>query len=155
AAVGLSRALESQGEYDKALDAAEAALRDSPKDANLLARRAEVLYLRGRWGEAEKAAEACLAVHKDHFRVRWVQAQVYRDRGDLKKADAACRWFVRTYSERDNKDDPIKDPEELLLVGLAGAENARWNNLSDQFGFILNEVYGDALKADKSLWQAE
>src|SRR5262245_26642677 len=44
ATVGLSRALESEGEYDKALEVVEAALKDAPKDAGLLARQAEVLY---------------------------------------------------------------------------------------------------------------
>jgi tetratricopeptide (TPR) repeat protein len=42
-----------------------------------------------------------------------------------------------------------------LLIGLAGAENARWNNKPSQFAFILNEVYKDALKADPDCWQAE
>ena len=70
-------------------------------------------------------------------------------------ADADCRWFVRSYTERSNKDEDIKDPEELLLVGLAGAENARWHNLSDQFRVILNDVYGDALKNEKDFWPAE
>ena len=62
---------------------------------------------------------------------------------------------MRTYTERSNKDDDIKDPEELLLVGLAGAENARWHNLADQFRVILNDVYGDALKNEKDFWPAE
>jgi tetratricopeptide (TPR) repeat protein len=155
AAVGLSRALQSEGEYDKAAEAVEAALKDSTKDADLLARHAELLHLRGRWDEAEKEAEAALAVNKDHFLARWVQAQLYRDRGDLKKADTACRWFVRTYSQRSQNDNDIKDPEELLLVGLAGAENARWNGLADQFDFIVNDVCKDALKADKDFWPAE
>src|SRR5262249_55492995 len=124
AAVGLSRALQSEGEYDKAVQVVEAALKDSTKDPDLSARYAEILYVRGRWDEAEKAAEAALAVRKDHFLARWVQAQIWRDRGDLKKADAACRWFVRTYSERSQNDNDIKDPDELLIVGLAGTENA-------------------------------
>ncbi|HEY7153709.1 MAG TPA: tetratricopeptide repeat protein [Gemmataceae bacterium] len=155
AVVGLSRTLESEGEYDKALAVVESALKDSPKDAGLLARRAEVLYLRGRWDEAEKAANAALDVEKNQFLARWVRACIYRDRGDMKKADAECRWFVRTYTQRDQKDDPIKNPEELILVGLAGAENARWNNLPDQFEFILNNVYKDALEYDKAYWPAE
>jgi tetratricopeptide (TPR) repeat protein len=155
ATIGLSRALASQGEYDKALAVVEKALKDLPKDANLLARQAEVLYLRGRADAAEKAAEAALKGSKDHFLARWVRAQVYRDRGELKKADAEVRWFVRTYTERSNADNDIKDPEELLLVGLAGCENARWNNLSDQFEFILNEVYKDALKAEPDFWPVE
>jgi tetratricopeptide (TPR) repeat protein len=155
AAAGLSRALESLGEYDKAIEVVQAAVKDNPRDANLLARYAEVLYTRGRWDDAEKHAEAALAVNKNHFLARWIQAQIWRDKGDLKKADAACRWFVRTYSERSEKEDDVKDPDDLLIVGLAGSENARWNNLSDQFEFILTEVYKDALKAEKSFWPAE
>src|SRR5204862_874233 len=62
---------------------------------------------------------------------------------------------VRTYTQRSDAESDIKDPDELLLVGLAGAEHARWHNLSDQFQFILTEVYGDALKADQSFWPAE
>ncbi len=155
AVAGISRTWQSQGEYDKALAVLDTALRDLPKDADLLARRAELLYLRGRWQDAEQAADKALAAQNDHFLARWIRAQVYRDRADLQKADAECRWFVRTYSERSEKDNDITDPDALLLVGLAGSENARWNNLADQFPFILNEVYGDALKRDKDLWLAE
>ena len=154
-AAGISRIQQSRGEYDKALEVVEAALKDLPKDGDLLARQAELLHLRGRWDEAEKAAAAALAVSKDHFAARWVRAQVYRDRGDLKKADDECRWFVRTYSARSEKDDDVKDPDDLLRIGLAGAENARWHSLSDQFEFILNDLYTDAVKYDKSFWPAE
>jgi tetratricopeptide (TPR) repeat protein len=163
ATVGLSRALESEGEYDKALQVVEAARKDHPKDAGLLARQAELLYQRGRWDEAEKAANAAIDArsHAERgnevgvFLGRWIRAQIYRDRGDMKKAGDECRWFVRTYVQRDEKDDPIKDPEELILIGLAGAEHARWNNLPDQFRFILNDVYADALKHDKLYWPVE
>jgi len=93
------------------------------------------------------------------FQARWVRARIERDRGDVTKADAEFRWFVRTYTDRSNKDDDIKDPEELLIIGLAGSENARWHNLSSQFKFILQTLYVDAEKeADKAkepLWQAE
>ena len=82
-------------------------------------------------------------------------AQIFRDRGDVKKADSDFRWFVRTYTERSNNDKDITDPDELLIVGLAGAENARWHSLSDQFEFILNTVFDDALKADKEFWPAD
>src|SRR6185437_7359624 len=144
-----------EGEYDKALSAIESALKDDPKHAGLLARQAELLYQRGQWDEAEKAANAAIDVGKDSFLARWIRAQIYRDRGDLKKADAECKWFIRTYVQRDEKDDPIKDPEQLVLVGMAGSENARWNNLPDQFEFILNDVYKDAFKFDKLYWPAE
>jgi tetratricopeptide (TPR) repeat protein len=155
AVIGLSRALQSQGEYEKALQQIDAALRDNAGSADLLARRAELLYLRGRWSDADQVADKAVALKPDQFLARWVQGQIARDRADFKRADTEFRWFVRTYTERSNKDQDIKDPEELLLVGLAGEENARWHNLSDQFRVILNDVYGDALKNEKAFWPAE
>ncbi len=155
ATVGLSRTLQSQGDYDKALEVVDVALGDHPASADLHAGRAEILYLRGRWTDALGAAEKALALKAGHFLGRWIRGQVARDRADFKRADVEFRWFVRTYTERSDKDDDIKDPQELLLVGLAGAENARWHNLSDQFRIILNDVYGDALKNDKDFWPAE
>jgi tetratricopeptide (TPR) repeat protein len=155
AIVGLSRTLQSQGEYDKALEIVDKTLAKDPGSIDLLARRAELLCTRGRWDDALAAAEKALAIKPEHFLARWVRAQIYNARADFKRADTELRWFVRTYSERSSKDDDIKDAEELLLVGLAGAENARWHNLSDQFQVILRDVYGDALKADKDFWPAE
>ncbi|HEV3236349.1 MAG TPA: tetratricopeptide repeat protein [Gemmataceae bacterium] len=155
AIIGLSRVLQSQGHYEKAQALIDSAVIEQPKQANLLARQADLNYSRGHWIEAEKAANAAVDLDKNQFLARWVRGQIYRDRGDLDKADQEFRWFVRTYSERSEKDNDIKNPEELLLVGLAGSENARFNNLSDQYEFILKEVYGDALKYDKDFWPAE
>jgi tetratricopeptide (TPR) repeat protein len=155
ATLGMSRACRSLGHYDKALAVIDEILKDNADNADLLARRAELLYFRGHWDEAEKASEKALATNKEHFTARWVRAQIYRDRGDLKKADSEFRWFVRTYTDRSNADKDIKDPDELLLVGLAGCENARWNKLADQFGFILTDVWGDARKIEKNFWPAE
>jgi tetratricopeptide (TPR) repeat protein len=155
AAVGVSLTLQSQGEYDKALDVLDAALKDDAKNANLHARRAELLLLRGRTEDAEKAAATAIGIKDDHLLARWVRAQVYRDRGDMDKADKECRWFVRTYSQRLQTPEEIKEPEELVLVGLAASENARWNNLADEFDTILNDIYKDAFKNDKSFWPAE
>jgi tetratricopeptide (TPR) repeat protein len=150
AVIGVSRTWESQGEYDKALEVVDVALQGHAKSADLLGRRAEVLYLRGRWEEAAKSAASAIELKKDHLPARWVQAQIYRDRGEIKKADLEFRWFVHHYNDAD-----VKDPDSLLLIGLAGCENARWNNIADQFEFILNEVYADALKREKDFWPAE
>src|SRR4030095_11334479 len=57
-AVGVSKGHQSLGDWKKAQEAIDAALGDLPKDADLLARRAELLYLRGQWGGAEKRAGA-------------------------------------------------------------------------------------------------
>lgn len=155
ATIGLSKALVTLGNYDKALKVIEDLLKKKPKDPDLLARKAEMLYLRGKWDEALSLAKDAIKIKEEQFQARWVLAQVYRDQGEIKKADVAFRWFVKTYVARDNEDKPIKDPEELLLVGLAGTENARWYNLADQFEFILQEVYTDALKQNRFYWPAE
>jgi tetratricopeptide (TPR) repeat protein len=155
AAVGLSKTHQSEGSYDKALSVVDEALKTEPKNADLLARRAEVLYLRGQWEAAEKSAQDALARAEEHFLARWILGQIYRDRGDIDKADEEFRWFVKTYTQRANNDTEITEPETLHLVGLAGCERARYHNISDQFEFILQEVWGEAVKRDKNFWWAE
>ncbi|CAN5539844.1 hypothetical protein BH10PLA2_BH10PLA2_11460 [soil metagenome] len=154
ATIGLSKALQSQGEYEKAFEVVDAAAKTGSQ-AELLARRAELYYLRGDLEHANQDASKAIELKPECFLARWIRGRIYWDRADLKKADEEWRWFVRTYSERSSKDNDIKDPDELYLVGMAGAENARWHSLSDQFRFILTDVYGDALKADKNFWLAE
>ena len=130
--------------------------RSAADHPDLLAARADLLYELGRWDEAAKDADAAIAKEG-----RPVPRPLDRRRGSSATAATArrgrqrIRWFVRNYTARSNADNDIKDPDELLLVAQAGAENARWHNLADQFRFILNEVLADALKADPDLWPAE
>src|SRR6266542_4320541 len=65
ATLGMSHCLQSEGEYDKSLDVIDTLLKDRPREPRLLARRAELLYLRGRWEDAEKAADAALKEDKE------------------------------------------------------------------------------------------
>jgi tetratricopeptide (TPR) repeat protein len=155
AVIGLSRTHQSVGDYDKALEVVEAGLKKTPDQPDLLARQADILFFRGRWDEAEKSADKAIVQKDDHFLARWVKAEILRDRGDWEKADEAFRWFVRTYTQRSNDGKDIKDPEELALVGRAGVENANAHGLSDQFEFILNTMYADALKEDADAWYIE
>jgi tetratricopeptide (TPR) repeat protein len=156
ATIGLSQALESEGNYDEALTAVEKVLKTLPDNADLLARRGELLYLRGRWDEAEKSARQALAKNGEHFPARWVLGQVLRDRGELGKADDEFRWFVKTYTKRSNDDMEITDPDLLHLVGLAGSERARTDyRLKDQFQFILDDIYAESVKKDKDFWWGE
>ena len=152
ATIGLSRALESQGEYDKALGVLEPALQKHTKNVDLLARHAEILYRRGRWDDAKKAVDAALKIDANQFLARWVQAQFYRDTGDIKKADTEMRWFVKEYMPAEVLPTTIsKMRQNSSSFALAGTENARWHNISDQFQFILDEVYTDAIKVRQSV----
>src|SRR5262245_57932644 len=155
AAIGIARTWLGEGNHDKALAALNEALRKDDKSPDLLAARAEVFYQTGKWGEATKDIEAATRLKPDHFLARWIRASLTRDSGDVTKADGEMRWFVRTYTQRENADKPIKDPDELLIVGLAGAENARWHSLVDQFRFLINDLYPDVIKYDPDDWRAE
>lgn len=155
ATVGIARAWLSEGEHDKARKTLDTALKEHNDNADLLGWRAEVSYQTGKWEHALKDVEAALKADKDHFVARWVRARILRDQGDLTNADTEMRWFVRLYTRRSNMDDDITDPDELIIVGQAGAENARWHNLSQQFSFILNEIYVDVVKFDADCWIAE
>ncbi len=155
AAVGISRAFREVGEYDKALATLTEALKSAADHPDLLAARADLLYDLGRWDEATKDADAAVAKKDDQLLARWTKARLLRDRGQLDEADKAMRWVVRYYTARSNADNDITNPDELLIVAQAGAENARWHNISRQFSFILNEVIADALKADPDLWPGE
>jgi tetratricopeptide (TPR) repeat protein len=150
ATLGLSLALESQGEYDKAQNVVETLLNELPKDADLLARQAELHHLRGRFEDAEKIAQAALTADREHFLGHWVLAQIYRDRGQMDKADDEFLWFIR----KSNKVD-ITDPDELRLVGLAGLERARYRHITDQYQTIVDDYFNAAVKKDKLYWPAE
>jgi tetratricopeptide (TPR) repeat protein len=155
AALGLSQALESVGEYDGSLRAIDFALPSGPKNPDLHARRAQLLFDRGRFDEADRAVALALVFDPNHFLAHWVRALVLRSRGELSEADNEFRWFVRTYTAQNDADQDIKDPDILVLIGQAGCENARWNNLADQFQFVLNEIYAVSIREDKDFWPAE
>ncbi|MDB5313984.1 MAG: tetratricopeptide repeat protein [Gemmataceae bacterium] len=155
AAIGLATTWRAEGEYGKALAALDDGLKIAPDDPDLLAHRADLFYALGKWDDALKDAEPVIAKHEKHFLARWVRARILRDKGDMPAADKEVRWFVREYTDAENADRPITDPDLLLVVGQAGTENATWNNRPQQFSFVLNEVYRDTLKHDPDCWQAE
>ena len=155
AAIGISRTHRAVGDNDKALSLLDAALKESPKDADLLAERADLYFNTGQWDKADVDAKAALSSNADHLLANWTVACLLRDRGQLTEADEAMRAIVRYYTKRSYADDEIVNPEELRIVSMAGAENARWHNLSKQFAFILNTIIADAIKSDKDYWPAE
>ncbi len=81
---------------------------------------------------------------------RWVTAELDRRAGKLDEATRGYKWFVDLY----NREDDIKDPDAVRFVGLGAAQYARWKRLSDQFNFLVNELYPDLLKREPACWQA-
>lgn len=149
AVVGLSRTLEASGDEAAAVARLEAFLKAQPKAVEVSVRRAEIAFERGQIEDAEKSADVVLEADSEHLRARWLKARCLVERGQIKEAADAFRWFVRYY----NKKQP-EDAESLLLIGEGSAVYARWNGVSDIFTFIINTLCPDALKADEHAWLA-
>jgi cellulose synthase operon protein C len=145
AVIGLSRALEAQGEYTAAIQRLS---KLSQPTADVLARTAQLQFLIGRLEESAASCEAALKADVDQPLAHMILARLYADAGELKQAGDEFRWFVRFY----NRKQP-KDAETLLLVAEGAGEYARWNSVSSIFNFIINTLCVDALKDDPSSWQ--
>ena len=153
--LGLAACERAEGHYDEALEVYDRGLKALPDNAELLAQRADLYFFLGKWDEAARDAESAITREDSCFLARWVRARLLRDKGDIAAADKEVRWFVKAYSDASQAGKDIVDVDRLLIVGQAGAENARWNNKPQQFNFILNEVIKDALKIDPDCWMAE
>ena len=148
-ALGLSRVYEETGKWEEAEEAIVTGLMAFPKSPALIARHAELAFLRGRYAEARQLAEAGIDQDSQHVHSRLVLANALAETGELDEAAKAYRWFTLYY----NRTQP-KDAETLLWVGEGSAQYARWNRVSSIFKFVVNEVCVDALKDDKNRWQA-
>ena len=145
AIIGMSRALENQGEYQEAITRLTEIAKPS---AAVLAEAARLEFTIGRLEEAAASCEAALKADADQPLAHLVLARLSTEAGDLKKANEAFRWFVRFY----NRKQPA-DAETLLLVAEGAGEYARWNSSSSIFNFIINTLCVDALKDDPLSWQ--
>ena len=150
ATLGLSHAWESQGQFDKAGAVIDTLLKKMPKDAPLLARKAELQYLVGQLDTAIVNARSALEHGKDNFLAHWVMGQILRDLGDTDKAKEQFDWFIRASNTKE-----ITDPEEMRLAGLAGLERARLLHLTDEYQNVVGNYFLAAVKADKLYWQGE
>jgi len=149
ASLGIARCLVSQGKVDEGLKVLNDALKPAPKDADLLAAVAQIHFDRGKYDLADRAIAAALKQDAEHLLARWLHAERLRVDGKLDDADVAYKLFVDYYNEHD-----VEQADDLRIVGLAAANFARWNKLSDQFSFLVNDLLPDALAADENYWQA-
>jgi tetratricopeptide (TPR) repeat protein len=148
-AIGKSQAHQSRGEWKQATALLEAAVKADPKNAPLAARLAEVLFLQGRYEDAEKHAAMAIEIDADQPLAHLVEADVFTETGRLQEAADGYLWFIRYY----NRAQP-EDADTLVTVARGSAQHARWKGTPQIFNFTVNTLCPDAIKNDKNCWQA-
>jgi tetratricopeptide (TPR) repeat protein len=150
AALGVARCRAAVGGYAEAEAALRKAVEANDESAPLLAELAHLAFGRGDYEKAQSRTEAALKLDANNLLARWTAAELLRVTGKLKQAGKAYEWFVDYYNDQDE----IKSADDLRLVGLGAAQFARWTRANDQFGFLVNDLYPDALKLEKNFWPA-
>lgn len=145
ALLGLARCLRATGKADLAAEKLAAAADQAPLHAEL----ARLAFERGDYPGAAGHADRAIELDGDQLLAHWIRAELDRVAGRIDKAEAGYRWLVRYYNAH-----PVKDAESLRWIGLGAARYARWNRLNDQFSFLVNELYADALQLDADFWPA-
>ena len=148
AALGLARCQAAVGEYDKALETLAGAAEKHP-DATLEAERARLAFAGGDYHTADQAVDAALKIDDKNVIARWIAAERHRVEGRLDEAAEAYDWFVDYYNDHE-----VDDPEVVRIVGLAAAQNARWQRTSEDFDALVNDLYPSALDLDEDYWPA-
>ncbi|NIL96393.1 MAG: tetratricopeptide repeat protein, partial [Planctomycetales bacterium] len=150
AARGIGRCQIAVGQYEPARQTFHRAIAEHPQVALLHAHLAQLELDRGAYEAAEKSAREALRVDPNQPAARWVIAELHRLHGRLDEAQKAYKWFVDFY----NRTHQFTDPQTLHYVGLAAGQWARWNRVHDQFDFLVNQLYPDALKLREDFWLA-
>ena len=119
------------------------------RHADVLAELAAMAFARGKVEDARKWAEEAIRLDRDQLLARWIVAELDRTAGRLDEAERGYHWLVDYYNDHDEM-----TAESLRWIGLAAAQWARWNRQADQFQFLVNELYPDALKEEPDYWPA-
>jgi cellulose synthase operon protein C len=146
AAVGLARCRAAGG---RDADAQKTLAAFVGQSADVLAERAAMAFDRGEIENAKQWADEAIRLDDDSLLAHWIVAEIERVTGRLDQAAYDYLWLVRFYNTHD-----ALPAESLRWIGLAAAQRARWNRLSDQFHFLVNELYPEAVKQDPDYWPA-
>ncbi|MBN2474150.1 MAG: tetratricopeptide repeat protein [Pirellulales bacterium] len=146
AALGLARALDAQGKTEDAVKCLSAA---AEGEADLQAEWARLAFQRGDYEEAKTRSDEAIRLQSEHLLAGWIRAELARVTGRL---DEAERGYARLISFYNNHD--IDRAESLRWIGLAATRYARWNRLSGQFHFLVNQLYPEALQLEPKYWPA-
>ena len=146
AALGWAACLESQGKTAEAV-AALAPL--AGKEAEIQAQLARLAFERGNASEARRRVDAALQLASEHPLALYVEAELARTSGRVDEAERGYHRLIEFYNNHD-----VKTAEPLRWIGRAAAQYARWNRLSDQFDFLVNDLFPAAKKLDPDYWPA-
>ena len=146
ATLGLARCMTAQGKQSEAVDVLTKA---AGRHAALHAELARLALERGDYPEATRRTDAALRLDADLPLARWIQAELARVAGRPDEAEDTYRRLVDYYNDHD-----VDRAESLRWIGLGAARYARWNRLDDQFSFLVNELFPDALKLESDYWPA-
>jgi cellulose synthase operon protein C len=149
AALGIARCQQATGHREKAVQVLTATFKEHASAAVLPTALAALALDRGDYPATEDLLEQALKLDPEQVQAHWVRAELHTATGQLDEADADCKWLVEYYNAHD-----VEDPETLGWIGLGAAQFARWNRLSDQFGFLVNEFYPDLIEAAPEYWPA-
>ncbi len=146
AALGLAACQEAQG----ITAAAEKTLQPlAEKHADVQAQLARLAFQRGDYEEAGRRAERALKLAATAPLAIYIKAELARTSGRIEEAERGYHRLIEFYNNHE-----VKKPDALRWIGRAAAQYARWNRLSDQFDFLVNELYPSALKLDADYWPA-
>ena len=148
-AIGISKARQATGLWEEAAKAIDLALSRAPKDANLLARRAQIHLMRGQFDPAEQLAQRARQADGENLLAHLVLAGIFADTGRADEANETYRWFIHYYNQRQPE-----DAGSLLLVAEGSIQFARWNHNAQIFHFVVNTLAPDVLKNDPNAWEA-
>ncbi len=160
AALGEARCLAAVGKSKEAIELLQAAIAKVVKADGAGGLHAELALLALEAGddhEATRQCDAALAVADNSLtkaEAGWVQAELHRRAGRLDKAEAAYKSLVDLYNAAQDDNKELSDSDTLRYIGLAAAQFARWRRNSEQFHFLVNDLYPDALTENKQYWPA-
>jgi cellulose synthase operon protein C len=90
-----------------------------------------------------------LAKQPNQLAARWVTTELDRVHGRIEQAADGYRWFL----EYDRKHSDLSS-EQLLWIGRAAAQHARWSRDTRQFQDLVGRRYPDCLRRDPDFWPA-
>jgi len=149
AAIGIARVQQATGHREQAAETLETAAKAKPDAAPLHAELARLALERGDYDTANREITAALKLDEHLVLAHLLRADLHAHTGKLDEAAADYKWLVDYFNAHDNL-----TADELLAIGQGAAQYARWNRLSDQFGFLVNDFYPDLIASHPETWQA-